>query len=51
MGLERASAPPYERPMEPGPGTSSEEVKWTPDGRFVISGKLKSHPFHFFYPC
>lgn len=38
MGLERAVASPYDRPMEPSAGLSSEEVKWTPDGRFVVGG-------------
>ncbi|ORY56807.1 WD40 repeat-like protein [Leucosporidium creatinivorum] len=40
MGLERAVASPYERPMEPSAGLSSEEVKWTPDGRFVVGGSI-----------
>lgn len=39
MGLERAVASPYDRPMEPSAGLSSEEVKWTPDGRFVVGGR------------
>ncbi|BGP20720.1 hypothetical protein JCM10213_001036 [Rhodosporidiobolus nylandii] len=40
IGLERAIAPPHERPMDPRAGLSSEEVKWSPDGRFVISGSI-----------
>lgn len=43
-GLERSPFPPYDRPMEPSAGSSSEEVSWTPDGRFVISGS-SSLPF------
>jgi COMPASS component SWD2 len=42
-GLERAVVAPYERPMEPAAGLSSEEVKWTPDGRYVVSGP-SCHP-------
>lgn len=38
MGLERSIVPPYERPMEPAVGISSEELSWTPDGRYIISG-------------
>lgn len=40
MGLERAVAPPHERPTEPVAGMSGEEVKWTPDGRYVLSGSI-----------
>ncbi|GAA5884269.1 hypothetical protein JCM6882_002203 [Rhodosporidiobolus microsporus] len=40
IGLERAVTAPHERPMEPRSGLSSEEVKWSPDGRFVISGSI-----------
>lgn len=40
MGLERAGASPYERPIEASAGLSSEEIKWTPDGRFVVGGAL-----------
>ncbi|GAA5983746.1 hypothetical protein JCM11641_001742 [Rhodosporidiobolus odoratus] len=40
MGLERPIAPPHDRPMEPKAGLSAEEVKWSPDGRFVISGSI-----------
>ncbi|GAA5837696.1 hypothetical protein JCM11251_002298 [Rhodosporidiobolus azoricus] len=39
-GLERSFNAPYERPMEPSSGISSEEVTWSPDGRFVISGSI-----------
>jgi len=38
IGLERAIVPPHERPTEPVAGLSSEEVKWSPDGRYVIAG-------------
>ncbi|GAA5883695.1 hypothetical protein JCM16303_004771 [Sporobolomyces ruberrimus] len=40
MGLERAVVAPYERPIEPAAGISSEEVKWSPDGRYVIGGSI-----------
>jgi COMPASS component SWD2 len=40
MGLERAVAPPHERPVEPAAGISGEELKWTPDGRFVVGGAI-----------
>ncbi|GAA6006731.1 hypothetical protein JCM11491_003162 [Sporobolomyces phaffii] len=40
MGLERAVVAPYERPIEPAAGLSSEEVKWSPDGRYVIGGSI-----------
>ena len=33
--------PPYERPIEAHAGLSSEEVKWSPDGRYVIGGKSR----------
>ncbi|GAA5954082.1 hypothetical protein JCM8115_003306 [Rhodotorula mucilaginosa] len=39
-GLERETARPYERPMEPAAGLSSEEVSWSPDGRYVVSGSI-----------
>ncbi|GAA5869258.1 hypothetical protein JCM8547_005179 [Rhodosporidiobolus lusitaniae] len=39
-GLERSPQPPHERPMEPTAGISSEEVSWSPDGRFVLSGSI-----------
>ncbi|BGO96079.1 hypothetical protein NBRC10512_007189 [Rhodotorula toruloides] len=39
-GLERAITAPYDRPMEPAAGISSEEVRWTPDGRYVVSGSV-----------
>ncbi|GAA5989856.1 hypothetical protein JCM5350_006589 [Sporobolomyces pararoseus] len=39
-GLERAMIPPYERPIEAHAGLSSEEVKWSPDGRYVIGGSI-----------
>ncbi|GAA5876251.1 hypothetical protein JCM3774_002337 [Rhodotorula dairenensis] len=39
-GLERAIERPYERPMEPAAGISSEEVSWSPDGRYVVSGSI-----------
>lgn len=39
-GLEREIARPYERPMEPAAGLSSEEVSWSPDGRYVVSGQF-----------
>jgi hypothetical protein len=45
MGLERAIIPPHERPIEPAAGLSSEEVKWSPDGRYVIGGELFLHAF------
>ncbi|GAA5838039.1 hypothetical protein JCM5353_003377 [Sporobolomyces roseus] len=40
IGLERAIVPPHERPTEPVAGLSSEEVKWSPDGRYVIAGSI-----------
>ncbi|KAL8279850.1 hypothetical protein RQP46_007700 [Phenoliferia psychrophenolica] len=40
MGLERSVRPPYERQIEATTGISSEEVAWTPDGRFVVSGSI-----------
>ncbi|GAA5943620.1 WD-repeat containing protein SWD2 [Sporobolomyces koalae] len=40
VGLERAVVAPYERPIEPAAGLSSEEVKWSPDGRYVIGGSI-----------
>lgn len=40
MGLERAVAPPHARPVEPVAGISGEEVKWTPDGRYVVGGAI-----------
>lgn len=39
-GLERETARPYERPMEPAAGLSSEEVSWSPDGRYIVSGSF-----------
>ncbi|GAA6010991.1 hypothetical protein JCM10207_005460 [Rhodosporidiobolus poonsookiae] len=39
-GLERSPVPPHDRPMEPQAGLSSEELAWSPDGRFVISGSI-----------
>ncbi|KDE07220.1 hypothetical protein MVLG_02443 [Microbotryum lychnidis-dioicae p1A1 Lamole] len=40
-GLERASVAPFERPLgDPVAGLSSEEVSWTPDGRFVLAGSI-----------
>lgn len=44
-GLERATVPPYERPVEPAAGLSGEEVSWSPDGRFVVSGSSFLLPF------
>lgn len=44
MGLERAVVAPYERPIEPATGISSEEVKWSPDGRYVIGGEFIEPP-------
>ncbi|GAA6033555.1 hypothetical protein JCM8097_001453 [Rhodosporidiobolus ruineniae] len=46
-GLERSIQPPYDRPMEPSAGLSGEEVKWSPDGRFVITGSITGH-LHIF---
>ncbi|GAA5874754.1 hypothetical protein JCM1840_000424 [Sporobolomyces johnsonii] len=40
IGLERAIVPPYDRPVEPAAGLSSEEAKWSPDGRYVVSGSI-----------
>ncbi|GAA6033557.1 hypothetical protein JCM8097_001454 [Rhodosporidiobolus ruineniae] len=39
-GLERSSRWPHDRDVEPSAGLSGEEVKWTPDGRFVVSGSI-----------
>ncbi|KAI5481293.1 WD repeat protein 82 [Pseudohyphozyma bogoriensis] len=39
-GLERSIAAPYDRPQNPVAGISSEELSWTPEGRFVISGSI-----------
>lgn len=52
MGLERSIVPPYERPMEPAVGISSEELSWTPDGRYIISGSVdgKIHIWDFAPP-
>lgn len=37
-GLERDTTNPYIRPMESQTGLSGEEVTWSPDGRYVLSG-------------
>lgn len=42
IGLERARLRPFDRPMTPAAGISSEEVKWSPDARYVISGAFTS---------
>ncbi|KAM0751498.1 WD40 repeat-like protein [Meredithblackwellia eburnea MCA 4105] len=39
-GLERSPDPPYEQPVAVVPGASGEELTWSPDGRFVISGSI-----------
>ncbi|GAA6060873.1 hypothetical protein JCM10212_006253 [Sporobolomyces blumeae] len=43
IGLERAVVAPYERPTTAVAGLSSEEVKWSPDGRYVIAGSINGH--------
>ncbi|GAA5997512.1 WD-repeat containing protein SWD2 [Rhodotorula paludigena] len=40
IGLERAPTAPYDRPMEPAAGISSEELSWSPDGRYIVSGSI-----------
>ncbi|BGP58512.1 hypothetical protein JCM8202_001176 [Rhodotorula sphaerocarpa] len=40
IGLERARLRPFDRPMTPAAGISSEEVKWSSDARYVISGSI-----------
>ncbi|GAA6057334.1 hypothetical protein JCM3770_001097 [Rhodotorula araucariae] len=40
IGLERAATAPYDRPMEPAAGISSEEVCWSPDGRYIVAGAI-----------
>ena len=49
-GLEREIARPYERPMEAAAGLSSEEVSWSPDGRYVVSGQFPLSPTFFVLP-
>lgn len=41
-GLERDIQPPHPRPLAPSAGLSSEELTWSPDGRFVLSGTFPS---------
>ncbi|KAK4056379.1 hypothetical protein OIO90_002522 [Microbotryomycetes sp. JL221] len=39
-GLERAITSPHVSPIVPVAGISGEEVTWSPDGRFIISGSI-----------
>ncbi|KAM0789797.1 hypothetical protein ACM66B_006649 [Microbotryomycetes sp. NB124-2] len=39
-GLERNVESPHVRPLEPRAGISGEELSWSPDGRFIISGSI-----------
>lgn len=41
-GLERLPVSPYAREIEPVEGVSGEEVAWSPDARFVLSGESPS---------
>ncbi|KAK4051559.1 hypothetical protein OIV83_002699 [Microbotryomycetes sp. JL201] len=39
-GLERATESPHTLPIEPTAGISGEELSWSPDGRFIVSGSI-----------
>lgn len=42
MGLGRNATEPFLEPSVPNPGVSGNEVSWSPDGRYVISGCVPS---------